>query len=47
MILVSHDEALIDAVCKELWVVKEKKVKRLEGGLTEYKAIVRRELAMK
>lgn len=40
----SHDERLIQMVCEELWVVKEKKVKSLEGGFVEYKKIVEEEL---
>lgn len=45
VVLVAHDEALIDMVCRELWVVRDRKVKRLEGGLAEYKAIVKKELS--
>ena len=33
------DERLIEIVCKELWVVKDKTVTRLEGGLAEYKKL--------
>lgn len=45
VILVSHDERLIQAVCKELWVVRDKKVISLEGGFEQYKKIVQEELA--
>uniref|UniRef100_A0A915JNG5 ABC transporter domain-containing protein n=1 Tax=Romanomermis culicivorax TaxID=13658 RepID=A0A915JNG5_ROMCU len=45
VILVSHDERLIELVCKELWLVKNKNVKRIEGGLKEYKKIIEQELA--
>lgn len=41
----SHDERLIDLICKELWVVKDRSVRRLEGGLNEYKEIIAQELA--
>ena len=44
--LVSHDERLIDLVCKELWVVKDRTVTHLEGGLAEYKKHVYRQLAI-
>ena len=33
--LVSHDERLIELVCKELWVVRDRMVTNLEGGLDE------------
>ncbi|KAH7731887.1 ABC transporter [Aphelenchoides avenae] len=46
VVLVSHDERLIELVCKELWVVKDKKVTNLEGGLEEYKKHVYRQLAI-
>ena len=45
VILVSHDERLIQLVCQELWVVRDGKVISLEGGFTEYKKIVEEELA--
>lgn len=44
--MVSHDERLIELVCKELWVVKDRKVTNLEGGLEEYKKHVYRQLAI-
>jgi ATP-binding cassette subfamily F protein 3 len=46
VVLVSHDERLIDLVCKELWVVKDRTVTHLEGGLDEYKKHVYRQLAI-
>ncbi|CAD5227465.1 unnamed protein product [Bursaphelenchus xylophilus] len=46
VVLVSHDERLIDLVCKELWVVKDRTVTRLDGGLEEYKKHVYRQLAI-
>uniref|UniRef100_A0A914YPT2 ABC transporter domain-containing protein n=1 Tax=Panagrolaimus superbus TaxID=310955 RepID=A0A914YPT2_9BILA len=46
VVLVSHDERLIQLVCKELWVVKDRTVTRLEGGIAEYKEHVHRQLAI-
>lgn len=44
--IVSHDEKLIDMVCSELWVVKDRTVIHLKGGLEEYKSHVRSQLAV-
>ena len=46
MVLVSHDERLIRAICNELWVCSRGKVHRLEGGLDEYRKIVESELVI-
>lgn len=46
VVLVSHDERLIQLVCKELWVVKDRTVTRLDGGIEEYKKHVYRQLAL-
>ncbi|KAM3722816.1 ATP-binding cassette sub-family F member [Dirofilaria immitis] len=46
VLIVSHDEKLIDMVCKELWVVKDRCVVALEGGLEEYKRHVMTQLAL-
>ncbi|VDP20679.1 unnamed protein product [Onchocerca flexuosa] len=46
VLIVSHDEKLIDMVCKELWVVKDRCVMALEGGLEEYKRHVMTQLAL-
>lgn len=46
MVLVSHDERLIRAICNELWVCSKGKVHRLEGGLDEYRKIVEEELVI-
>lgn len=46
VVLVSHDERLIDLVCNELWVVKDKSVTYLDGGLEDYKKHVYRQLAI-
>ncbi|KAI6181961.1 ATP-binding cassette sub-family F member 3 [Aphelenchoides fujianensis] len=43
VVLVSHDERLMDLVCKELWVVKDRTITHLEGGPKEYKQHVYRE----
>lgn len=37
VVIVSHDERLIEVICKELWVVRDRTVTTLEGGLEEYK----------
>ncbi|XP_065186407.1 ATP-binding cassette sub-family F member 3-like [Sycon ciliatum] len=37
VVLVSHDETLIDMVMQELWVCGDGSVKSLEGGLKEYR----------
>ncbi|XP_052760635.1 ATP-binding cassette sub-family F member 3-like [Mya arenaria] len=44
VILVSHDERLIQMVCQELWVVRDRKVITLDGGFEQYKKIVEEEL---
>ncbi|XP_074599540.1 ATP-binding cassette sub-family F member 3 isoform X2 [Brevipalpus obovatus] len=44
VVLVSHDETLIRMVCKELWLVKDKKVTSLEGGFEQYRMLVEKEL---
>ncbi|VDP42989.1 unnamed protein product [Schistosoma margrebowiei] len=44
VVLVSHDERLIQAVCNEVWVAKGSRVYSLPGGLEEYKKAVRVEL---
>ncbi|VDN21157.1 unnamed protein product [Gongylonema pulchrum] len=46
VVIVSHDEKLISMVCKELWVVKDRTVMHLEGGIEEYKRHVRSQLAL-
>ena len=44
VILVSHDERLINAICNELWVCSKGKVYRMEGGLKEYRELVEKEM---
>ncbi|GMS91559.1 hypothetical protein PENTCL1PPCAC_13734 [Pristionchus entomophagus] len=46
VVLVSHDERLIELVCKELWVVKDRMVTNLEGGLDEYRKQVYKQLQL-
>ncbi|CAJ0577179.1 unnamed protein product, partial [Mesorhabditis spiculigera] len=46
VVLVSHDEQLISLVCKELWVVKDRMVSNLEGGLEEYRKQVYKQLQL-
>jgi ATPase subunit of ABC transporter with duplicated ATPase domains len=41
---VSHDERLIEMVCTELWAVDSKRVRRMDGGLKEYRKEVQRQL---
>jgi len=36
VILVSHNQALVNATCNEFWEIKKRKVTRVEGGLKEY-----------
>ena len=43
--LVSHDERLIRLICTEVWVCGDLKVRRVEGGIDEYKKLVQQELA--
>ena len=43
VILVSHDERLIEKVCKELWLCRDKQVKSIEGGLILYKKLLEEE----
>ena len=45
VILVSHDERLIRLICTEVWVCADLKVRRIEGGIDEYKKLVQQELA--
>ncbi|KAG8195227.1 hypothetical protein JTE90_027968 [Oedothorax gibbosus] len=45
VILVSHDEQLIEMVCEELWVCKNGSVSAISGGFSQYRKIVESELA--
>lgn len=44
LVLVSHDERLIQLVCQELWVCGNKKVRAIEGGFAQYRKLVEEEL---
>jgi ATP-binding cassette subfamily F protein 3 len=44
VILVSHDERLIQLICKELWLCKDGSVKSIEGGYEQYRKIIEAEL---
>jgi len=45
IMLVSHDERLIRLVCNEVWICGGQNVRSLEGGIDEYKKLVKDELA--
>eukprot|EP00052_Salpingoeca_macrocollata_P008989 m.70849 g.70849 ORF g.70849 m.70849 type:complete len:744 (-) comp16868_c0_seq1:298-2529(-) len=47
VLLVSHDEHLITAVCDELWVIRDKKVHLSKGDFQDYKKEVLSGLAKK
>jgi len=46
IILVSHDERLIDLVCKELWLCENGGLRVVEGGLQEYRRYVERSMTL-
>ncbi|TGZ37020.1 ATP-binding cassette sub-family F member 3 isoform X1 [Temnothorax longispinosus] len=46
VILVSHDERLIQMVCTELWVCGEGSVHCIEEGFDEYRRIIEKELEL-
>merc|ERR1719436_1878099 len=45
LILVSHNEQLIQMVAQETWLCGEKTVKRIEGGFPAYKKALEEEFA--
>ncbi|CAG2103027.1 unnamed protein product [Medioppia subpectinata] len=45
VILVTHDQQMIELVCKELWYCNNKSVSCLEGGFAEYRHIIEADLA--
>ncbi|GIX72714.1 hypothetical protein CEXT_618201 [Caerostris extrusa] len=45
VVLVSHDEQLIEMVCQELWVCRNGSVTSISGGFSQYRKIVEDELA--
>ena len=46
VILVSHDESLVNLCCKEVWLVTKhgSGLERLEGGMAQYKKALQIEL---
>lgn len=44
VVLVSHDFRLIDQVANEIWLCEDKGVKRFEGSIREYKAILAKKM---
>jgi ATP-binding cassette subfamily F protein 3 len=40
VLVVSHDEHLITAVCDELWIIRDQRVHLSEGDFDEYKESV-------
>lgn len=44
VILVTHDQYLIQGVCQELWHCNNGSVVCLKGGFEEYKKIIEKEL---
>lgn len=45
VVLVSHDERLIQMVCEELWVCSNRTVRSIEGGFAQYRKLIEEELA--
>lgn len=45
VILVTHDQTLIQSVCKELWHCSGGTVTCLKGGFEEYTKIIEKELS--
>ena len=46
VVLVSHDQHLIQLCTTEVWLCKDHTVHRLEGGLEQYKSDIESELRM-
>jgi ATP-binding cassette subfamily F protein 3 len=44
IILVSHDERLIQLICKELWLARDHKVTSIAGGYEQYRKLIEKEL---
>ena len=42
--MVSHDERLIQMICKELWLCRDGSVKAIEGGYDTYRTLIEKEL---
>ena len=46
LVVVSHDEYFLNALCDRLYIVNKKKVKAFEGDLKEYRKIVTKSLKL-
>jgi ATP-binding cassette, subfamily F, member 3 len=46
IILVSHDERLIQLTCKELWLCRDQKVTSIPVGYEQYRKLIEKELEM-
>merc|ERR1712039_689297 len=44
VVLVSHDFRLIDQVCNEIWVCDNKTVKKFDGNIHQYKALLSKKM---
>jgi ATP-binding cassette subfamily F protein 3 len=44
VMLVSHDERLIQLVCRELWLCRNGTVKSIDGGYEQYRKLIEEEL---
>lgn len=46
VVLISHNQYLVQLVCNEIWVVGGQTVTRLEGNFSDYKKIVAKEIGL-
>jgi ATP-binding cassette subfamily F protein 3 len=46
IVVVSHDEYFLNALCDRLYIVNDKKVKAYEGDLNSYRKLVTRSLKL-
>lgn len=46
VVLISHNQYLVQLVCNEIWVVGNQTVTRLEGNFLDYKKIVAKEIGL-
>jgi len=46
VVLISHNQYLVQLVCEEIWVVGQQTVSRLEGNFSDYKKIVAKEIGL-
>ena len=47
ILVVSHDQHFISSVCNEIWVLGNQSIKRLNGDINTYKAMVIKEIREK